>query len=126
MEAFFKNGIPEGEGTMILPNTIQYYGFFKKGFIEGAGTLTIENVVHKGKYLKGIFQGEKVMTMDCYIHLVFENKNDKDNKNGKVSIYFPEGIVIKDCLFKQGKIINCRCKVIDDFNNHFFGKIKHI
>ena len=45
----------EGEGFMIFPNGIEYFGQFKKGLLEGAGTVSINRELHKGKFYKGNF-----------------------------------------------------------------------
>lgn len=91
---------------MLLPNGIEYAGIFKKGYIEGAGTVAIDGVYHKGKYMKGIFQGDLIFTTQNNQHIVFKTKQEKKLLIGQVDIYLSSGYVLKQAKYEKNKILN--------------------
>ena len=78
----------------MLPNGTEYNGTFSKGFLEGSGTLTIKNMIYKGKYVKGIFQGDIVYTNEQNQHFIFQSKHEKNIQYGLIDIYLSNGFVL--------------------------------
>lgn len=62
IEANFREGLMEGEGYMTLPSGIEYSGIFRKGLLEKHGMIGIEGNYHKGKFHRGIFQGDTIFS----------------------------------------------------------------
>lgn len=55
MQGKFKDGDPDGNGEMTLPDLSKYDGEFSKGFFHGIGAFSIADApnIYKGSWMKG-------------------------------------------------------------------------
>ena len=124
IEAFFVNNKAEGEGFLIMENLFEFRGNFINNFLEGEGTLKINDEIFKGKFNKGFFDNKKILFTKTNCLFIFKNETEKINKKGIVTVYSNNCFKLINCEISKGNVEICKCKMFDNFNNFWIGKIK--
>ena len=53
------------------------------------------------------------------------HKNEKAELTGVVKVYLPEGYMIYDCKVEKEVLVNGWCRIKDDLNCEWYGKVKY-
>ena len=80
-----------------------YSGVISNGKMNGNGTYTKDSVTYIGTFKNNIITGKGVMISDGYR---YEGTFVNGKLNSKVTIYRPDGYIIKDEPFKNGSQVN--------------------
>lgn len=97
----FRNGRPDGRGTMSYPGSNKYVGEWRNGKRDGDGTMWYP-VGHKyvGEWRNNRRNGQGTMSYPDGRRYVGEWKNGK--RNGQGIEYSPDGSVLRSGLWKDG------------------------
>ena len=99
----WKDGVPNGNGTLTFPDGKKYVGEFKNGVFEGQGMITLTNgIQYIGEFKNGLANGQGTMTYPDGRKYVGEWKDNEYDGHGTLTL--PDGKQLVG-QFEKGKFI---------------------
>lgn len=99
----WKDGIPNGNGTLAFPDGKEYVGEFKNGVFEGQGMMTLTNgIQYVGGFKNGMANGEGTMTYPDGRKYLGEWEDNEYHGHGTLTL--PDGKQLVG-QFKKGEFI---------------------